>query len=212
MDIQIKIRAICIVIGYACGNFLTAEVVTRHMTGRPCSELGTSGNPGMTNVLRHLGLKAGIVVLAGDILKTIIAMYTCFMLFGRMLGRIAIFYGGFGAILGHDFPIWQHFRGGKGVACCCTMLFLYSPWGFVAILIALASILATDYLCIGGAVTPAAFIVPAFLFHGLETGVLTVLLSVIFFLKHWSSIKLIPSGQCEKINVIGMLRNSFGQE
>ena len=202
-------RILCLAIGYACGNFLTAEIVTRKKTGRPCSELGTSGNPGMTNVLRHIGLKEGLIVLLGDISKTIIAMLACNAFFGPILGKIASFYGGIGAILGHDFPIWQHFRGGKGVACGCVLLILYSPWGFLACLVALVTILATDYLCIGGAVMPAAFIIPAYVIYGSELGALTVLLSVIFFLKHWPAIRKIPSGEAEKVNVVGMIRNAI---
>ena len=205
---EILARICSIIIGYACGNFLTAEVVTRKKTGLPCSELGTSGNPGMTNVLRHIGLKEGLIVLLGDITKTILAMLTCITLFGSLLGRIAAFYGGIGAILGHDFPIWQHFRGGKGVACGCALLILYSPWGFVACLIALITILATDYLCIGGAVMPAAFIIPAYVVYGTELGALTFLLSIVFFLKHWPAIRKIPSGEAEKVNVVGMIRNA----
>lgn len=199
-------RLVSLLIGYVCGNFLTAEIVTRRATGKPCSELGTSGNPGMTNVMRHIGLKEGLITLAGDMLKTILAMVTCWLLFGEVMGRISMYYGAFGAVLGHDFPFWQHFHGGKGVACCCTFLVLYSPWGFVACLIALASILISDYLCIGGVVTPVAFIVPAFVLYGTETGFLTVALSLVFFFRHWPSIRLIPSGQCEKVNVVGMIR------
>ena len=203
---RITSRLICLLIGYACGNFLTAEIVTRRSTGRPCSELGTSGNPGMTNVLRHIGLKEGVIVLLGDVAKTILAMVASWLLYGETMGRISMFYGAFGAVLGHDFPIWQRFRGGKGVACCCTFLILYSPWGFIACLVALVSILVTDYLCIGGVVTPTAFILPAFYYFGMETGLLTVALSLVFFLRHWPSIRLIPSGQCEKVDVISMIR------
>ena len=208
-NIKILYRAVCLLIGYACGNFLTAEVVTRRITGRPCAELGTSGNPGMTNVMRNLGFRAGITVLLGDILKTVLAMVLCWTLFGKKIGRIAMFYGGFGAILGHDFPVWQHWRGGKGIACCGALLVLYSPYGFMTLLVALAVMLGSHYLCIGGVIPPAAFVPTAFLLYGFETGVLSLILTALFFLKHWPSIRLIPSGACEKVNVIGMVRGSL---
>ena len=123
-----------------------------------------------------------------------------------------MFYGGFGAILGHDFPVWQHGHGGKGIACCGALLVLYSPYGFMTLLIALAVMLVSHYLCIGGVVPPAVFIPAAFLVHGFEAGMLTLLLTLLFFFKHWPSIRLIPSGACEKVNVIGMIRRSIHLE
>ena len=201
-------RMCSLIIGYACGNFLTAELVTRKKTGQPCSELGTSGNPGMTNVLRHIGLKEGLIVLLGDISKTILAMLISRVLFGNILGRLTMFYSGIGTILGHDFPVWQKFRGGKGVACGCVLLILYSSWGFLSCLFALAAILLSDYLCIGGAILPVGFILPAFVFYGSEVGFLTLFLSLIFFLRHWPTIRKIPSGEAEKVDVVGMLRNA----
>lgn len=72
--IDLEMRLLTLVISYLMGSFLTAEVVTRKLTGKPCKELGTTGNPGMANVMAHLGFKPGITVLIGDVLKVVIAM------------------------------------------------------------------------------------------------------------------------------------------
>lgn len=202
-------RIISLLIGYACGNFLTAEAVTRRLTGQPCSKLGKTGNPGMANVMSNLGFKAGIIVLAGDVIKTALAMGLSFLLFRNALGRLAVFYAGFGAVLGHDFPVWQKFKGGKGVACCCTLLILFSPWGLLAAVIGMITVFITKYLCIGGIVIPAAFILPAFFVYGKEVGCLSIILTLLSALKHWPVLKTIPSGQCEKTDVIGQIKNKI---
>ena len=200
-------RLICLLIGYLFGNILTAEAVTRKITGRPCAELGATGNPGMANVMQNLGFKAGVIVLAGDILKTAAAMLICWLLFGGRLGRLAMFYAGLGAVIGHDFPFWLGAgRGGKGVTCCCALLIIYSPLGLLASIIGLAAVLITKYLCIGGMVIPAAFIIPAFAVYGPETGILTLILSALCFYKHWPAAKTIPSGQCPKNDLLGHLK------
>ena len=203
---KILFRMISLLIGYAFGNFLTAEAVTRHMTGKPCAQLGTTGNPGMANVMRSLGFKAGIIVLVGDILKTALAMLVSWLLFGSGIGRLSMFYAGLGAVLGHDFPVWlKAGRGGKGVTCCCTLLILYSPWGLAACIIGMLVVFGTKYLCIGGIAIPAAFLIPAFLVYGNEIGVLTAVLTGLCFYKHWPAARTIPSGQCEKTDVLGMI-------
>ena len=62
-------RLLCLLVGYVFGSFLTAEVIARAVAGKSARQLG-SGNPGMANITAQLGPKAGLVVLAGDLLKT----------------------------------------------------------------------------------------------------------------------------------------------
>lgn len=84
-------RTGCILTGYLCGCFLTAEAVSRHAAGKSASRLGT-GNPGMANIMAQLGFKWGLLVLAGDLLKTLFPCMLCrFLLFPR-LGRNAVLY------------------------------------------------------------------------------------------------------------------------
>ena len=61
-------RLLCLLVGYVCGGFLTAELVAKHCTGKSAAHLGT-GNPGMANLAHELGTGWGAVVLAGDIAK-----------------------------------------------------------------------------------------------------------------------------------------------
>ena len=119
------LRGLCLLAGYLFGGFLTAEVVARCTAGVSARDIGT-GNPGMANIATHLGKKAGLLVLAGDVIKTAAACWFCHQL-APELGLTALLYGGLGTVLGHNWPIWYKGRGGKGVAVTCAWLMLYLP-------------------------------------------------------------------------------------
>ena len=111
-------RIISLLIGYGCGLFQTSYIYGR-MKGIDIREKG-SGNAGTTNALRTLGKKAGIIVMVGDILKCILAAVIVWLLFGRNhpeLDYLLRTWAGFGCIMGHNYPFYMGFRGGKGVAC-----------------------------------------------------------------------------------------------
>ena len=106
-------RFICLLIGYACGCVLCSDIVARALSGKSAFELG-DGNPGMANVGHELGTKAALLSLAGDILKTVLAVVVSQLLYPQ-LGIVATAWAGLGTTLGHDFPFWHRFRGDKGV-------------------------------------------------------------------------------------------------
>lgn len=110
-------RIICLAIGYVCGLFETSYFIGK-MYKTDIREHG-SGNAGTTNALRTFGRKAGALTLLGDCLKCVVAMVIVRMLFGAEYGDILPLlstYGAAGCILGHNFPFYMGFRGGKGVA------------------------------------------------------------------------------------------------
>ena len=152
------LRGLCLLAGYLFGGFLTAEVVARCTAGVSARDIGT-GNPGMANIATHLGKKAGLLVLAGDVIKTAVACWFCHQL-APELGLTALLYGGLGAVLGHNWPIWYKGRGGKGVAVTCAWLMLYLPvTGVLCCLAGGVAVLLTGYLPVG-AVLIAALAVP----------------------------------------------------
>ena len=111
-------RVICIAVGYVFGMIQTAVFYGR-MKGVDIRKVG-SGNAGTTNTLRVLGPKAGGIVLLGDMLKCMAAIFITYLLFGRSNPDYIILYMTYtaaGAVLGHDFPVNLHFKGGKGIAC-----------------------------------------------------------------------------------------------
>ena len=174
-------RIFCFLTGYLFGMFLTAEIVTRKYAGKSSFAIGT-GNPGMANVMAQVGFRPGLLVLAGDLGKTILAWAAASLLFSPVLGPLCGFYAGLGCTVGHCFPAWHHFRGGKGVSCCCMVLFLISPvWGLAADVFGMLVVFFTQYLCLGGAAIPLFFVLPAFLLYGQEAGILTILLAALCF-------------------------------
>lgn len=187
-------RLLCLLAGYVCGGFLTAELVARHCTGKSAAYLGT-GNPGMANLAHELGKGWGAVVLAGDIAKTALAWLLCRVLFPG-LGALAGLWSGLGAVLGHNFPVWRRFRGGKGVAVTCAALILSSPlWGTLACLIGLAVTLLSGWLPLGAVVIPALFVPPAFAFHGREAGLLALILALVMLSRHIRGLGRILRGE-----------------
>lgn len=121
-------RIICLAIGYACGLFQTAYIYGK-MKGIDIRNYG-SGNAGTTNTLRVLGPKAGAIVLLGDILKTGLAMTIVRLIFRNSapdILHLLVMYAGAGAILGHNYPFYLHFKGGKGIASTAGLVIFFHP-------------------------------------------------------------------------------------
>ncbi len=134
-------RIICLVIGYVFGTFQTA-VLYGKLKGVDIRKVG-SGNAGTTNTLRVMGPKAGGIVLLGDMLKCMTAIFITYLLFGKANPEYIILYITYtaaGAVLGHDFPVMLKFKGGKGIACTAGYtIYLgiqFTPWFIVMGLIA----------------------------------------------------------------------------
>ncbi len=110
-------RILCLLGGYCFGMIQTSYIYGR-MNGIDIREHG-SGNAGTTNALRVLGKKAGIIVFFGDLLKAIVATVIARLIFNNISPDnvyLYIAYTGLGTILGHNFPFYLKFRGGKGIA------------------------------------------------------------------------------------------------
>lgn len=209
---QIGLRVLCLLIGYFLGCILTADIVAKKHTGKSAAHVGETGNPGMANIMEALGFKAGIIVLAGDLLKTTAACLLSLGLAGGAIGRIAALYAGLGAALGHNFPFWRKWKGGKGVTVTCMALPLFSiPWGLLSDIIGALAVIFTGYLSIGGVVIPAVFTLIAFPLFGAEAGLLGLIYTVMMVQRHYSKLKQIPTGECTKYDIIGLIRKKLGK-
>ena len=125
------------VIGYLFGNVSSGILIAKLYGIRDIRKQG-SGNAGTTNVLRTLGWVPSVLTLVGDCLKGLIAA-----LIGKWLGGdIGMLVGGTMAIIGHDFPAFFGFKGGKGIATSWGLIFAVNPW--------IALILLALVLCIVG--------------------------------------------------------------
>ncbi|MDY4880373.1 MAG: glycerol-3-phosphate acyltransferase [Gemmiger sp.] len=187
-------RLLCLLVGYVFGSFLTAEVVARAVAGKSARQLG-SGNPGTANITAQLGPKAGLVALAGDLLKTAAACGVGYAAAAPVLGWLSILYAGFGAVLGHNFPLWAKGKGGKGVAVTCAWVFLYLPvTGALCCLAGGAVVLWLGYLPLGAVVIAVLAVPAAWIQQGTESGLILLLNAVIMISRHFRGLKRIASG------------------
>ncbi len=196
-----------ILIGYVFGNFLTAEIVSRKVSGKSAFDRGT-GNPGMANIAALDGTKPAILVLAGDLLKTFLACLLCRMILFPEAGAVSAAYAGLGVILGHNFPVWHHFKGGKGVSSTCAALISVSfGYGLLSCVVGGIGVLISHYLPIGAVLIPAAFLIPAFCIYGNEVGILTVIMTLIMLQRHMPGLKNIPMGTEPRKDFLKRLKN-----
>ena len=198
-------KLVSILIGYIFGTFLTAEITARRFAGKSASSVGETGNPGMANIMASLGFVPGILTLAGDLLKVILAAVICRRLFPGE-GQIIMLYAGLGCTIGHDFPFWRRFRGGKGVATTSMAIALFHfPFGLLANAAGMIVVFVTRYLCLGGPVIPLVFAVIMFAAGYTEAGVLSCILTVLSVYSHGSAILGIKSGRTSQTDVLGAI-------
>ena len=188
-------RFLSLLIGYLFGGLMTAEFVSRACTGKSAREIG-SHNPGMTNIMSHVGKLQGSIVLMGDILKTAAAMGISFLCFSSGAGTICVQYAGLGAVLGHNFPLWLRGRGGKGVTVTCTWMILgFGIWGVFSDLAGGITVFLTGWLPLAAVVLAIAAIPMAFLTAGTEAGILVCISCGLMFSRHWHGLRRILRGE-----------------
>jgi glycerol-3-phosphate acyltransferase PlsY len=124
-------ESILILLAYLIGSLPTSVWVSRAFFGIDIRDFG-SGNAGATNTFRTLGARWGVFVMLADMLKGLIAVKLAFLLpfyvdneFARTGFQIGL---GLAAVIGHIFPVWADFRGGKGVATLFGLILGISPW------------------------------------------------------------------------------------
>ncbi len=154
------VRLYCVLIGYLFGLFQTAYFYGK-MKGIDIRKEG-SGNAGTTNTLRVLGTKAGLIVLAGDILKTMLAIFIVKQLFIQQyqdIIMILMLYTAMGAILGHNYPFYLHFKGGKGIAATAGLILSMNPiFILVGLIMFFGAFFATNYVSLGSLLVYAGFL------------------------------------------------------
>ena len=207
-------RIVCLVIGYAFGCVLAAEIVARVKAGRSIRSIGT-GNPGMANVTKELGGGWGALVLACDILKVVLPYLLCRYTIGPALGAhlpadLCALWVGVGATVGHNFPFWMRFRGGKGVTTTCATIVLFCPtWGWIALGIGLLVMLVLRQLSFGAVVLSVAFLPIAWLVDGPEALALSAVLAVLMVAAHGPTAVRALKGQQAKTDPKANLRRLF---
>ncbi len=209
------VRILCLFIGYICGLFQTGYIVGK-IKGIDIREHG-SGNAGTTNILRTMGLKYAGIVLLGDALKCGLAILVTWLLFRNSRADtldLLYLYASLGVILGHNFPFYMGFKGGKGIAATAGfILFGLSPvMTLVGIIVFFSVFFLTHYVSLGSIMLYVALVVCSFVFmktdfyrwteRGMSalyveySGVI-ILMMVIMLIRHKENIKRLITG-CER--------------
>lgn len=205
-------RIICLVIGYVFGLFQTAYFYGK-AKGIDIRQHG-SGNAGTTNALRVMGTKAGLIVLAGDCLKCIAAVVIVRLLFGAShpdMIYLLCLYAGAGAVLGHNFPFYMGFKGGKGIAATAGLILSFHPYFIVmGVIVFFGIFLTTHLVSLGSLLVYAGFVIEMILCgqlgifgemtqtHLYEMYVLSFLLAVMAYWRHRANIVRLLHGNERK--------------
>lgn len=206
-SISIWHYAVLLAIGYGIGSLHAAYFVGKIFAKIDIREHG-SGNSGGLNVVRVMGTKAGLPVVIFDVSKVIlIMMLTNYIFYGRVIGLennqlLPGMVAGFGAVLGHVFPPYLKFRGGKGIAPALGLAFMLD-WriALACVVVWAALVLTTKYVTVGGVsgliVLSAGAI---WLFHSQPAIVaICCAITVLGIIKHKDSIINVARGKEMKI-------------
>ena len=199
------------IIAYLIGSINFSVILSKKMAGFDVRERG-SGNAGTTNMLRSVGKKAAAITLVCDILKGVVAILIA-ILIGRIVkgsnGALLVQVAGVAVILGHTFPIFFKFKGGKGVATSLGVLIM-SNWqiGLICLVFALILIALTQMVSVGSIAAailypvltlfiPQNYIVPG------NYLIYSIILAILIVFNHRENVKRLLNGTENKISFKG---------
>tara|TARA_Y100001935_G_scaffold249916_1_gene249237 strand:+ start:557 stop:1141 length:585 start_codon:yes stop_codon:yes gene_type:complete len=189
------------IFAYLIGSIPFGKIITKILVNEDITKTG-SGNIGATNVFRSVSKKAGVIVLILDSIKPIIALFLIRYLnesFYLEFKYIIFLF----SILGHIFPVWLKFKGGKGVACFFGGNLILAPLPTILaifiwiIIVKLSKLSSLGALCSIFLLTIYELI---FIYGNLNKGIIFTIFLLIF-LKHYSNIKRLIKGEENKINL-----------
>ncbi len=192
---------VTLLIGYLIGSINSSIIIGKILTGKDLRDFG-SGNAGATNALRVLGKKAGILTFVFDALKAVIAILICQNIF-KDNKEIAIYLSGIGTVLGHNYPLWFKFKGGKGIVVSVVTIF-FADWkiGLLIFVISLLIMIISRYVSLGSVMGSILLIILAFIFKidNIPYIVYALILSFLAIFRHRANISRLISGTENKLN------------
>ncbi len=211
-------RILCLVIGYIFGNVFQTGYWYGKFNHIDIRDYG-SGNAGTTNVMRTLGKKAGIITYFVDALKAVFSAIVVHFIFGKNSDyeMLLFLYSGLGVVLGHNFPFYLKFKGGKGIAASSgvvlsLMLFPKNCWILTVLgLLTFASVTyISKYVSLGSLVFIGAFFIEMIIYavNGwlpltgsqlYEALALVFIITALAFIRHHSNIGRLINGTERKI-------------
>ena len=203
--------AVMAIIAYLIGSINFSVIISKKMAGFDVREKG-SGNAGTTNMLRSVGKKAAAVTLVCDILKGVVAILIA-LIIGKIINGVdtstLVQTAGIAVILGHTFPIFFKFKGGKGVATSLGVLIM-SNWqiGLICLVFAILLIVLTQMVSVGSIAAAilypvlTLFIPQNYIVEG-NYMIYSILLAVLIVFNHRENVKRLLNGTENKISFKG---------
>lgn len=187
---------LCLILGYLLGS-LNFAIIYSKLRGDDIRNHG-SGNAGATNVLRTYGKLPALFVFLLDISKGVIAVLLVRSVFHSELLECS---AALGAVLGHNFPIYYKFAGGKGVSTSLAVLLaLHYPTALIAMATFIIVVLVTKYVSLSSILAAVAAMVWAFVFFRIsEFSVFCAIIGILCIVRHHANIKRLINGTENKL-------------
>jgi len=207
-------RIIALLIGYVFGLLQTGYLYGRSK-GIDIRKEG-SGNAGTTNSLRVLGWKAGLITFLGDFLKAVFSVLLVKFIFRDTYGdavKVLELYAGFGTVLGHNFPCYLQFKGGKGIACTSGMIVAVCPMAApICLVLFCLSVGITRYVSLGSILVVCSYLIQVIVFgqlgylhldgaYRIEFYIVSACFTVMALWKHRENIKRLLNGTENKFGM-----------
>ena len=189
---------LCCIIGYLLGS-VSGGIITAKLANGPDLHTVGSKNTGASNVQRTMGWKYGIITFLIDGLKGIFACLIAWLITGSHFSSLL---AGLFCVIGHNWPVFFHFRGGKGVATTGgVMLYCFPIPALICIALTVAVIALFRYISVGSMLLVTVFFVLSFFFSGPNTCVIiwAVLLMVMCIARHHANISRLIHGTENKL-------------
>ena len=204
-------RLICLAVGYCFGLIQTSYIIGR-IKGIDIRKKG-SGNAGTTNAIRTMGWKNGLLTMAIDVMKCIAAVLIMRYVFRNSDIRLLLgLYTAAGVVLGHDFPFYLKFKGGKGIAATAGMIIAFGDIRLIiaGILCFFIPVLITRFVSLGSLCLSTSFLIGMIVVGQMgsylmtqdrliEMYILTAVLTALAYWLHRSNIKRLAAGKENKL-------------
>ncbi len=197
---------LCALIGYLLGSLNFALILSGKMYKDDIRKHG-SKNAGTTNMMRTYGNKAAGLTILGDMLKAVVAVILGALLMGLYFGGYA---AALGCVVGHVFPVFFGFKGGKGVATAAAAILVLNPLAFLCVLgVFLLSVLFTRYISLGSVLGAAVFpLITFYTCYGSKTlaagsgfaFLCAFIIAVIVIVKHHANLSRLAHGTESKFS------------
>ena len=192
---------VTVVAAYLLGSLNFAIIISGKQYRQDIRNFG-SKNAGMTNMMRTYGKKAAGLTLLGDALKAVASCLIGYLLLGQMGAYVA----GLFCIIGHMFPIYYRFKGGKGVVTAAVTVLMCNPFVFLILFVMFVVIvLCTKYISLGSVLCMLLYPIlldriDRWLFGGAPYVWIAALMTVLVVVKHWENIKRLSQGKESKFS------------